>query len=101
VTAERIHSLLLLIQTQELRLMRLKTHPAFVQFVRDEPELGQALAQMESFWGKFKTGVEQANPEVVGYMEQLENSTRSLSLDFDRLEEVLGISDTGRNPKLN
>jgi hypothetical protein len=101
VTAERIHNLLVLIQTQELRLMRLKTHSAFTQFLAAETELQTALEQMQGFWQRFKSGVEAGEAGVVGYMDQLESSTKSLALDFDRLEEILGFSTTGRDPRLN
>ena len=91
----------MLIQTQELRLLRLKTHPAFTEFLASEAELQTALEQMQSFWDRFKSGVEAGDGEVVGYMDQLESSTKSLALDFDRLEEVLGFTSAGRDPRLN
>lgn len=81
--------------------MRLKTHSAFTQFLAAEVELQQALEQMQGFWSQFRSGVEAGDAGVVGYMEQLESSTRSLALDFDRLEEVLGFTSTGRDPRLN
>ena len=90
----RIASLMSLIEVQAFRLSRVEAHPAFATFVKQEPDLTEALGAVRKFWNIFHQDVTNKDPLIESYIDQLEHSTTVLSRDLDKLYGVLGFSDT-------
>jgi hypothetical protein len=93
VSPLRIESLLSQIEMQAFRLSRVEAHPAFSVFVKQEPDLTEALGAVRKFWNIFQQDVQNKDPLIENYIDQLEHSTVVLSRDLDKLYGVLGFSD--------
>lgn len=92
VAPNRIHYLLHWIEAEERRLEQVEQHPVFASHLKQEPRMLEAMSGMRSFWGIFRRDARHNDPFIEHYIDQLEHVTERVSLEMDRLFEVLGLS---------
>lgn len=101
VAPKRIQYLLQWIEAEEHRLDSVVQHPVFVSHVQQEPKMLETLSGMRSFWGIFRRDARQNDLFIEQYIDQLEQVTEKVSLEMDRLFEVLGLNTRAQTRALN
>lgn len=101
VAPKRIHYLLQWIEAEENRLCQVEQHPVFASHLQQEPKMLEAMSGMRTFWGIFRRDVRHNDPFIEHYIDQLEQVTERVSLEMDRLFEVLGLNTQTQPHALN